>query len=159
MTCFQTKKADRKQEEEEWTTRLTVVICQFSRCYAGGGLSKKAEKPVVLSLILLLVWVLVAAGEGGIGGQLKNNFSFYSQRVKNKVLWVTLKSPYQLISSVWPPNSPISTRVHSAPLFLLQKIKHYNSHKTLAGSSKIHILHQPHPWLWIIFRLCWTQPY
>lgn len=55
--------------------------------------------------------------------------------------------------------SPFSTRVHSAPLFLLQKIKHYNSHKTLVGSSKIHILHQAHPWLWIIFRLCWTQPY
>ena len=65
--------------------------CQFSRCYVGGGLSQKAEKPVVLSL-LLLVWFLVAAGEGGIGrphllgGQLKNNFSFYSQRLKNTVL-------------------------------------------------------------------------
>lgn len=138
--------------------------CQFSRCYVGGGLSQKAEKPVVLSL-LLLVWFLVAAGEGGIGrphllgGQLKNNFSFYSRRLKNKVLWVMLTSPYQLISSVWPPISPFPTQVHSAPLFLLQKIKHYNSHKTLAGTSKIHILHQTHPWSWIIFRLCWTQPH
>lgn len=73
--------------------------CQFSRCYVGGGLSKKAEKPVVLLLIFLLVRFLVAAEEGGIGrphllgGQLKNNFSFYSQRLKTKVLWVTLKSP------------------------------------------------------------------
>lgn len=63
-----------------------------SRCYVGGGLSQKAEKPVVLSLSFLLVWFLVAAGEGGIGrphllgGQLKTISASTPQRLKNSPL-------------------------------------------------------------------------
>ena len=106
--------------------------CSFSFSYLSGSLWLLRKEELEDLICLEVSWKTISASIPK-GSKIKS----FEWR------WSPLN---QLISSVWPPISPFSTRVHSAPLFLLQKIKHYNSHKTLDGSSKIHILHQAHPW-------------